>query len=78
MDVPYFLQEGPDSELSWLFYVLIAFMALVILSGILASLIHHRQVQGQEADLEPQVKPSLPKTKSRRKPGKTPSRKKAK
>ncbi|MCL4527813.1 MAG: hypothetical protein M1282_00175 [Chloroflexi bacterium] len=47
-----FLQEGPNTSLVWLFYVLLAFLLLVIVVGALTSREEAEPVSGSEIELD--------------------------
>ena len=69
-----FLQEGPNTSLSWLLYVLLGFLALVIFAGALTS----RVKNGPVSKSEYEAVHKLRKVKSPSPQSKSPSRKRPK
>lgn len=69
-----FMQEGPNTSLSWLLYALLGFMVVVILVGALTS----RQKNGTASKSTREAEESTAKPKTILKSRKVPSRKKSK
>ncbi len=69
-----FLQEGPNTSLVWLFYVLLAFLFLVIIVGALAS----REKQDLNSEPKSEIGEEAAKPKSAGKTRRLSSRKKSK
>ena len=54
-----FLQEAPNTSLAWLFYVLLAFLALVIIAGAIAG--HEKTEPASRPEREAQESAPKPK-----------------